>query len=216
MHVNGFVHADNGRREDRDYEWYSLIENDISHGMGRTCHRKERRCHVQVCNPGMVSDVRLYQKFWGTFIYLRKKKRAKRKTRNMKPIRRMGNGYEPHVEQFGDRLTYSLPVDSGVVSFGFTFELRQADLDVLLSDDYRRAVLEVIAHTLLQHSTIRGNARFTQSDFDSLVSGILHSTNDDLHAFIAQVGRDNKILIDHYVKEVMKRRSAENLVCRNQ
>ena len=68
----------------------------------------------------------------------------------MQPVRLMGDGYEPHVEQWGEQLSYSLPVDSGFVSFSFTFAIRQADLDVLLSDDYRRAVLEVIAHTLLQ------------------------------------------------------------------
>ena len=80
----------------------------------------------------------------------------------MQAQRLMGEGYEPYVEQQGDRLTYSLPVDSGFVSFNFTFDLRQTDLDVLLSSDYRRAVLEITAHTLLQHSTLKGNDRFTQ------------------------------------------------------
>ncbi|QTF07546.1 hypothetical protein HC231_06125 [Brenneria izadpanahii] len=126
----------------------------------------------------------------------------------MQPIRRMGDGYEPHVDQFGERLTYSLPVDSGFVSFSFSFEIRQTDLDVLLCDDYRRAVLEVTAHTLLQRSTLKGNNRFTQSDFDSLVTDALHSGGDFLQAFIARVSRENNIAIDHYVKEVMNRRSA--------
>ena len=88
----------------------------------------------------------------------------------MQSQRLMGEGYEPYVEQQGDRLTYSLPVDSGFVSFNFTFDLRQTDLDVLLSSDYRRAVLEITAHTLLQHSTLKGNDRFTQKDFDNLVA----------------------------------------------
>lgn len=126
----------------------------------------------------------------------------------MQPIRRMGDGYEPHVDQLGERLTYSLPVDSGFVSFSFSFEIRQADLDLLLSDDYRRAVLEVTAHTLLQRSTLKGNNRFTQSDFDSLVMDTLHSGVDFLQAFIARVSWENNIAIDHYVKEVMNRRSA--------
>jgi hypothetical protein len=104
----------------------------------------------------------------------------------MQPVRLMGDGYEPHVEQWGEQLSYSLPVDSGFVSFSFTFTICQADLDVLLSDDYRRAVLEVIAHTLLQRSTLPGNTRFTQSDFDSLVADTLHSTRDFLEAFIAK------------------------------
>ncbi|MBP2167364.1 hypothetical protein J2125_000556 [Erwinia toletana] len=126
----------------------------------------------------------------------------------MQPVRLMGDGYEPYVEQSGERLTYDLPVDSGFASFSFTFEICQADVDVLLADDYRRAVLETTAHTLLQRSTLRGNDRFTQSDFDSLVADTLHSTSDVLQAFIARVSRENHIAIEHYVKEVMDRRSA--------
>ncbi|CAH0291378.1 hypothetical protein ACLEXY_22675 [Enterobacter ludwigii] len=45
----------------------------------------------------------------------------------MQSQRLMGEGYEPYVEQQGDRLTYSLPVDSGFVSFNFTFDLRQTE-----------------------------------------------------------------------------------------
>ncbi|MCG8709407.1 hypothetical protein JHU04_002652 [Brenneria sp. 4F2] len=126
----------------------------------------------------------------------------------MKSLRRMGEGYEPYVEQSAERLIYSLPVDSGVVSFSFSFEIRQTDLDVLLSDDYRRAVLEVIAHTLLQRSTLKGNDRFTQSDFDSLVAVVLHATFALLQTFIARVSRENNMAIDHYVKDVINRRSA--------
>lgn len=121
----------------------------------------------------------------------------------MQPIRLMGDGYEPHVDRLGDRLTYSLPVDSGIVSFSFTFDIFQADLDVLLANDYRRAVLYVIAHTLLQRSTSKGNDRFTQSDFDTLVANTLHSPSDILQTLIAQVSRENNIVIEHYVKQVM-------------
>jgi len=115
----------------------------------------------------------------------------------------MGDGYEPHVDRLDDRLTYSLPVDSGIVSFSFTFDIFQADLDVLLANDYRRAVLYVIAHTLLQRSTTKGNDRFTQSDFDTLVANTLHSPSDILQTLIAQVSRENNIVIEHYVKQVM-------------
>ncbi|WP_222887775.1 hypothetical protein [Enterobacter sp. C2] len=121
----------------------------------------------------------------------------------MQPVRLMGDGYEPHVDRLGDRLTYSLPVDSGFVGFSFTFDIDQVDLDVLLSDNYRRAVLYVIAHTLLQRSTSKGNVRFTQNDFDTLVANTLHSPSERLQTFIAAVGREHNISIAHYVKEVM-------------
>ncbi|MBP2837583.1 hypothetical protein [Dickeya parazeae] len=126
----------------------------------------------------------------------------------MQPIRLMGEGYEPYVEPLGDQLTYSLPVESGLMDFSFTFEIHLVDLDVLLSDDYRRAVLEVTAHTLLQRSTIKGNNRFTQNDFDELVADTLHSTFDFLQSFLARVSRENNIAIEHYVREVMSRCSS--------
>lgn len=127
----------------------------------------------------------------------------------MGSVRLMGKGYEPCVEQSGDRLSYSLPVDSGMISFSFTFEIHQADADVLLADDYRRAVLEVAAHTLLQRSTLRGNARFTQDDFDRLVSQTLHSMQDDLQAFIARVSREHNIVLEYYIKAALDRRSGD-------
>lgn len=128
----------------------------------------------------------------------------------MQSIRRMGDGYEPHVDQCGNRLTYSLPVDSGFMNYSFTFEICQADLNVLLTDDWRRAILEVIAHKLLQHSTIQGNANFTQSDFDSLIVNTLHSTNDSIQNFITQVSREYHISIERFVEEVINQRSETN------
>lgn len=121
----------------------------------------------------------------------------------MQPIRLMGDGYEPHVDRTGDEITYSLPVDSGVVSFSFTFNICQADVNVLLSDEYRRAVLYVIAHTLLQRSTGKGNDRFTQHDFDTLIANTLYSSSELLQTFISAVSRENNISIEHYVKQVM-------------
>lgn len=124
----------------------------------------------------------------------------------MQPIRLLGDGYEPHVELTDGQLSYSLPVDSGVVSFSFSFAISQRDLDVLLDDDYRRAVLEVIAHTLLQHSALPGNPRFSQSDFDSLVSDTLHATSDALEGFITRVRREHHIVIEKYVQDILHRR----------
>jgi len=128
----------------------------------------------------------------------------------MQSIRLMGNGYEPHVKRSGSHLTYSLPVDSGFASFSFTFDICQNDLDILLSDDYRRAVLEIIAHTLLQRSTMDGEHRFTQRDFDRLISETLYSKFDRLQVFIEQVTREKHISIEHYVQEIINRRANRN------
>lgn len=120
--------------------------------------------------------------------------------------RLMGDGYEPYVNKFNNRLIYSLPVESGFVSFHFEFDILQTDLDVLLSDHYRRAVLEVTAHTLLQRSTLKGHKRFTQNDFDNLIATILHASQEHLSAFISQINREHNISIEHYVNDIMNRR----------
>ena len=120
--------------------------------------------------------------------------------------RLMGDGYEPYVNKFNNRLIYSLPVESGFVSFHFEFDILQTDLDVLLSDHYRRAVLEVTAHTLLQRSTLKGRKRFTQNDFDNLIATTLHASQEHLSAFISQINREHNISIEHYVNDIMNRR----------
>lgn len=124
----------------------------------------------------------------------------------MQTTRVMGEGYEPYVEQLGDKLIYSLPVESGFVSFHFEFDIRQIDLDVLLSDHYRRAVLEVSAHTLLQRSTLKGHKRFTQNDFDNLIVTTLHASQEHLSAFISKINREYNISMEHYVNDIVNRR----------
>lgn len=120
--------------------------------------------------------------------------------------RLMGDGYEPYVNKLNDRLIYSLPVESGFLSFYYEFDIRQTDLDVLLSDHYRRAVLEVIAHTLLQHSTLKGHKRFTQNDFDNLIATTLHESQEHLSALISQINREHKMSIEHYVNDIVNTR----------
>ncbi|HDR2707551.1 TPA: hypothetical protein QCJ50_001827 [Enterobacter mori] len=120
--------------------------------------------------------------------------------------RLMGDGYEPYVNKFNNRLIYSLPVESGFVSFHFEFDILQTDLDVLLSNHYRRAVLEVTAHTLLQSSTLKGHKRFTQNDFDNLIATTLHASQEHLSAFISQINREHNISIEHYVNDIMNGR----------
>lgn len=127
----------------------------------------------------------------------------------MPTVRRLGDGYEPHVDEIEGRLTYSLPVDSSFVSVDFSFEILQRDLDVLLADPYRRAALEVIAHTILQRSMIRGNEQVTQKAFGELVSQVLHAEPEELERFIDAIDRDHNIVIRIYVEQVLARRSAE-------
>ena len=124
----------------------------------------------------------------------------------MRTTRVMGEGYEPYVEQLGDKLIYSLPVESGFVSFYFEFDILQTDLDVLLSDHYRRAVLEVTADTLLQRATLKGHKRFTQNDFDNLIATTLHASQEHLSAFISQINREHNISIEHYVNDIVNTR----------
>ena len=122
-------------------------------------------------------------------------------------LRLMGEGYEPHVDEEAGRLVYGLPVESGIVGCAFSFEIQRADLDVLLSDPYRRAVLESVAHTKLQRSMSRGSKPVTPIDFATIASSVLHSTSDELQRFVAAVDREYNVSTGFFVEQSMARRS---------
>jgi hypothetical protein len=130
----------------------------------------------------------------------------------MTSIRRMGDGYEPHVDDVSGRLVYSLPVDSSIVTSGFSFDITPDDLTVLLDDSYRRAMLAVIAHTVLQRSMIRGNPPVGQGEFDRLVSSVLRSSDDDLEAFADRIDREHNIRVRIYVDQELTRRRAQGIL----
>ncbi|MBY3177445.1 hypothetical protein [Rhizobium leguminosarum] len=114
--------------------------------------------------------------------------------------RRMGDGYEPHVDDIEGRLIYSLPVDSGHVSLSFEYEIEAGDLAVLLDDAYRRAVLHWVLHTKLQ-TTITGMAgEISQADFRALLLEILHSPVDDLERMIDAVNHQHNIRLQYYIR----------------
>lgn len=126
----------------------------------------------------------------------------------MATVRKLGEGYEPLVDEVDGKLSYSLPVDSSFVSMEFSFEIQPADLDVLLADPYRRAVLETVAHSVLQRSMIRGNPPVLQDAFADLVSQVLHSSPTALKRFLAEVDRDFNMRTAYFVEHTLARRSA--------
>jgi hypothetical protein len=124
-------------------------------------------------------------------------------------VRRLGDGYEPHVDEDANGLTYSLPVDSGHFSTSFSFAITPADLDVLESDRYRRAVLFVVAYTVLQRSMIRGQPAVTPEEFDALVAAILHAPSADVEAYITRIDRDYNQVTRLYVDKALARDDTE-------
>ena len=123
----------------------------------------------------------------------------------MSDIRRLGDGYEPHVDERSGRLIYSLPVDSGFTSTSVSFEIGKEDLAVLLADPYRRAALEAVAHTVLQRAMLPGGAPFTPAGFDALVRRMLHSTAPELEADLDRIGREHNIVLRVYIDRAMSR-----------
>ena len=119
--------------------------------------------------------------------------------------RLLGSGYEPHVHEDGERLIYQQPVASGHADLEFTFEVTRRDVDVLLADPYRRAVLESVGHTVLQSSAMRGASPFTQADFDALVARVLHSDAPALERYIQQASRDYHTEFRVYIDQTLAR-----------
>ncbi len=127
----------------------------------------------------------------------------------MRKIRRLGDGYEPYVDELDGKLIYSLPVDSGFLSFSFSFEISTDDLSVLETVPYRRAVLEIVAHTILQNSTLPGREEITQHTFDAIVSQVLHAAPAALRNYVDTFGKAHNICIDIFVNQAIARRAGE-------
>lgn len=119
--------------------------------------------------------------------------------------RLLGSGYEPHVYEDGNRLIYQQPVGSGHADLEFTFEVARRDVDVLLADPYRRAVLESVGHAVLQRSAMRGASPVTQADFEALVALVLHSDASALERYIEQASRDYHMAFRVYIDAALAR-----------
>lgn len=124
------------------------------------------------------------------------------------PVRLQGDGWEPHVERIAGRHIYAFPVASGQATFGYDFPISAADVDVLLTDPYRRAVLEVVTHTVFQRSSIRGNPAVTQAGFDAIVEVVLHGTQAALAAYLTAVDREHNFRSGLYIRQAMARHAA--------
>ncbi|MCO6392562.1 hypothetical protein GTW25_16170 [Aliihoeflea aestuarii] len=145
---------------------------------------------------------------FGLWSLLRAWERRRHERGDASALRRMGEGFEPHVNEIGGRLYYSQLVGFGPSEVEFRFPIRQRDLAVLLDEPWRRAVLEVAGHYMLQHSTMPGRIRMTEADFRRVVRAVLHSTPEQLQRFITRVGRDYNVDVMFFASEAMARRTA--------
>ena len=128
-------------------------------------------------------------------------------------VQLMGDGWEPHVDDVAGRLIYSLPVQSSVVTTSFAFPIAPADLDVLRAERHRRAVLEVVAHTVLQRSMLRGAPEVTGQDFRDVLDRVLHGSVDELAAYVTRISREHGIAVERYAQAAMERRARVAAQC---
>ena len=119
------------------------------------------------------------------------------------PVRLQGDGWEPHVNDVAGRLIYEFPVASGHATGSFAFSIGRRDLEVLLGNPYRRAVLEVVTHTVFQRSMIRGNPEVTEAEFHAIVEMVLHAAADELKAYLAAFDREHNVSTDRYIRQAM-------------
>lgn len=124
------------------------------------------------------------------------------------PVRKMGDGWEPHVDDVAGRLIYGFPVQSSIVTLSFEFPITDDDLAVLLADPYRRAVMEVVTHAVFQSSTIRGRPEVTPRDARALTDTVLHAPAAELAAFLRTFDRQHNMTSDVYVQQTMQRHAA--------
>jgi len=115
----------------------------------------------------------------------------------------------PLVDESDGDFTYTFPVDAGFANRSFSFPLARGDVEVLLADPYRRAVLEVVTHAVFQRTL--GSDRITVGEpgFRALVDAVLHTSDTDLRTYLAAFDREYRMGADHYVREAMARHAAE-------
>ncbi len=123
-------------------------------------------------------------------------------------VRLQGEGWAPRVNDVAGRLIYDFPVASGHATGAFEFPIARRDLDVLLTDAYRRAVLEVVTHTVFQRSMIRGNPEVTETAFHTIVDTVLHAPADALAAYLAAFDREYNMSSNSYIRKAMAAHAA--------
>lgn len=128
------------------------------------------------------------------------------------PQRLLGDGWQPHVSDVAGRLIYEFPVASGHATGSFAFPIAQSDLDVLLIDPYRRAVLEVVTHTVFQRSIIRGNPEVTEAEFHRIVAKVLHTPFDELKTYLVAFAQEYNMGVDCYVQQAIKSQTQQGSV----
>ena len=120
-----------------------------------------------------------------------------------------GSLSEGLVEKRDGKLVYSLTVESGFASCGFSFEIEARDRDILIADPYRRAVLYNVLHTLLQNtfgSTGQPPSKFTQQQFRKVTSVVLFSPDSDLKQYVQKFSADHNIALEIYVAKQLARK----------
>lgn len=124
-------------------------------------------------------------------------------------VRLQGDGWMPLVDEADGRYTYTFPVESGFANRSFSFPLDRRDVDVLLADPYRRAVMEVVTHAAFQRALGPDPVKLGEPDFRAVADATLHVSDTDLCAFLAAFDGEYRMGADHYVREAMARHAAK-------
>ena len=121
-------------------------------------------------------------------------------------VRLLGDGWEPHIDDVGGELRYSIPVASGVVDHAFTFTLDRTLFPPLRTHPWRRLVLQHALHTLLQATTVRGgDSAMTQERFTEVARCVLTASTADVERFIDEVDRAHNIRLRGYIDRDLAR-----------
>ncbi len=123
------------------------------------------------------------------------------------PVRLQGDGWEPHVEIIAGRPIYAFPVASGHATLDFDFPITTADVDVLLADPYRRAVLVGDAHRL--SAIVEPRQLGDNPDrFQRYCRYRTAWANDALAAYLAAFDDEHNIHADFYIRQAIERHAA--------
>jgi hypothetical protein len=85
-------------------------------------------------------------------------------------------GYEPVITRKGEQLYYSMPVDSGFISYSVDVPINDADFAVLTADLHRYLLLYAILHTPCQLQATMPDAEQFRMHLDMVLHRPLRET----------------------------------------
>lgn len=121
----------------------------------------------------------------------------------LKSKRLLGEGFQPHVDEVGGKLIYSIPISRGVVDFDHQFEISQNDFEVLKVDSEKYQLLFDVLHDIFQNEYLGKEDEGTRiKEFERIKDIILHSDSNIVDEFLVEHEDSKRIQRERWARKL--------------